>query len=150
MNLEDNQLKNRFSFPVTLTKDEVDGGFTVTFADLPEAITQGETIEDAMGEAADCLDEAIAGRIIRRDLIPIPSEPRQGEHLVTIPLQTSFKALIWLAMQESKLNQSQFAERLKVNEKEVRRILDPSHNTKLSTLERALLALGKRPVVHIA
>ena len=35
MILKDNQIKSRFSFPVTLTTDEVDGGFTVTFRDLP-------------------------------------------------------------------------------------------------------------------
>ena len=150
MNLKDNQIKSRFSFPVTLTPDEVDGGFTVTFRDLPEAITQGDTIEDALSEAADCLDEAIAGRIIRRDQIPTPSEAAKDEYLVATPVQTSFKASIWLAMQEKNLNQSQFADLLRVNEKEVRRILNPSHNTKLEPLERALIALGKKPLLLIA
>ena len=150
MNLKDNQIKSRFSFPVTLTTDEVDGGFTVTFRDLPEAITQGENIEDALNEAADCLEEAIANRVIRRLPIPSPSEPDENEYLVTTPLQTSFKASIWLAMQEKNLNQTQLAQTLRVDEKEVRRILDPSHNTKLETLERSLLALGKRPILYVA
>ena len=150
MNLKDNQIKSRFSFPVTLTTDEVDGGFTVTFRDLPEAITQGENIEDALNEAADCLEEAIANRVIRRLPIPIPSEANENEYMVTTPLQTSFKASIWLAMQEKNLNQTQLAQTLRVDEKEVRRILDPSHNTKLETLERSLLALGKRPVLYVA
>jgi antitoxin HicB len=149
MNLKDNYIKSRFSFPVTLTTDEVDGGFTVTFRDLPEAITQGENIEDALDEAADCLEEAIANRVIRRLEIPTPSEPAKNEYLVTIPLQTSFKASIWLAMQEKNLNQTQLAQTLNVDEKEVRRILDPSHSTKLETLERSLLALGKRPVLYV-
>ena len=135
MNLKDNQIKSRFSFPVTLTTDEVDGGFTVTFRDLPEAITQGENIEDALNEAADCLEEAIANRVIRRLPIPIPSEANENEYMVTTPLQTSFKASIWLAMQEKNLNQTQLAQTLRVDEKEVRRILDPSHNTKLETEE---------------
>jgi len=30
-----------FNYPVTLTPDLEDGGFVVTFADLPEAVTQG-------------------------------------------------------------------------------------------------------------
>ena len=173
MNLKDNQIKSRFSFPVTLTTDEVDGGFTVTFRDLPEAITQGENIEDALNEAADCLEEAmrprvgarrlpsnggkgtriktaIANRVIRRLPIPTPSEPDENEYLVTTPLQTSFKASIWLAMQEKDINQTQLAKNLNVDEKEVRRILDPSHNTKLETLERSLLALGKRPILYVA
>ena len=66
MNLKDNQIKSRFSFPVTLTTDEVDGGYTVTFRDLPEAITQGENIEDALVEASDCLEEAISQRLALR------------------------------------------------------------------------------------
>ncbi|HEY9766901.1 MAG TPA: hypothetical protein V6C71_00145 [Coleofasciculaceae cyanobacterium] len=150
MNLKDNQIKSRFSFPVTLTTDEVDGGFTVTFRDLPEAITQGENIEDALDEAADCLEEAIANRVIRRLEIPAPSEPDDNEYMVTTPLQTSFKASIWLAMQEKDINQTQLAKTLNIDEKEVRRILNPSHNTKLETLERSLLALGKRPVLYVA
>lgn len=93
---------------------------------------------------------AIANRIIRRLSIPIPSQPAQNEYLVTIPLQTSLKASIWLAMQEKNINQTQFAKTLGVNEKEVRRILDPSHNTKLETLERSLFALGKKPVLYVA
>ena len=150
MNFKNNQIESRFSFPVTLTTDEVDGGFTVTFRDLPEAITQGENIEDALNEATDCLEEAIANRVIRRLPIPTPSEANEKEYLVTTPLQTSFKASIWLAMQEKNINQTQLATTLNVDEKEVRRILDPSHNTKLETLERSLLALGKRPVLYVA
>ena len=79
---------------------------------------------------------AIANRVIRRLPIPTPSEANENEYLVTTPLQTSFKASIWLAMQEKNLNQTQLAQTLRVDEKEVRRILDPSHNTKLETLER--------------
>ena len=150
MNLKNNQIESRFSFPVTLTTDEVDGGFTVTFRDLSEAITQGENIEDALNEAADCLEEAIANRVLRRLPIPIPSEANENEYLVTTPLQTSFKASIWLAMQEKNINQTQLAKNLNVDEKEVRRILNPSHNTKLETLERSLLVLGKRPVLYVA
>ena len=150
MNLKNDQIESRFSFPVTLTTDEVDGGFTVTFRDLPEAITQGENIEDALNEAADCLEEAIANRVLRRLPIPTPSEANENEYLITTPLQTSFKASIWLAMQEENINQTQLAQTLRVDEKEVRRILNPSHNTKLETLERSLLALGKRPVLYVA
>ena len=150
MNFKNNQIESRFSFPVTLTTDEVDGGFTVTFRDLPEAITQGENIEDALNEAADCLEEAIANRVVRRLEIPTPSEANDNEYLITTPLQTSFKASIWLAMQEKNINQTQLAKNLNVDEKEVRRILNPSHNTKLETLERSLLALGKRPVLYVA
>ena len=44
-----------FIYPATLTPDREEGGFVVTFIDLPEAITQGEDVEDALREAAGIL-----------------------------------------------------------------------------------------------
>jgi antitoxin HicB len=79
---------NELAYPVTLTPDEADGGFVVTFEDLPEAITQGETLADALLEAADALEEAIAGRIRRGDLIPEPS-PATDRPRVPVPAQTA-------------------------------------------------------------
>ena len=52
----DNSSKNRFSFPAALTPDLDDDGYVVTFRDLPEAITQGDSIEVALQEAADCIE----------------------------------------------------------------------------------------------
>ncbi len=79
MNFKNNQIESRFYFTLKLTTEEFYGGFTVTFRDLPEAITQGENIEDALNEAADCLEEAIANRVIRRLPIPSPSEPDEDD-----------------------------------------------------------------------
>ncbi|HHQ41620.1 MAG TPA: type II toxin-antitoxin system HicB family antitoxin, partial [Chromatiales bacterium] len=53
----------RFAYPARLTPDKQDGGYVVTFRDVPEAITQGDDLEGALREAADCLEEAIAGYI---------------------------------------------------------------------------------------
>jgi len=74
-----------FAYPVTLTQSTDLGGFVVTFKDVPEAITQGEDLPDALWQAADCLEEAIAGRIRRGDVIPAPSKPRRGQRLVPVP-----------------------------------------------------------------
>ena len=54
---------SNFNYPATLTEQE-EGGYLVQFTDFPEAITQGETKEDALAEAIDCLEEAIANRSI--------------------------------------------------------------------------------------
>ncbi len=60
----------RFTYPVTLTPDESDGGFVMTFPDMPEAITQGDTIKQCLSDAVDCLDESIAARIDDGEPIP--------------------------------------------------------------------------------
>lgn len=72
----------QLAYPVNLTPDETDGGFVVTFPDVPEAITQGDDVTDALVQAADALEEAIAGRIRRGDSIPEPSEARPDQPVV--------------------------------------------------------------------
>ncbi len=51
-----------FVYPVKLTPDNEAGGYVATFRDFPEAISQGENIKDALSDAVDCLEEAIANR----------------------------------------------------------------------------------------
>jgi antitoxin HicB len=140
---------SRFVFPALLTADKQDGGFVVTFRDLPEAITQGDSLEQALSEAADCVEEAIAARIDDKLDIPQASQPESGEYLVAVPVQTALKAALYLAMREKGITKVQLASTLNTNEKEVRRILDPHHGTKLPTIERALAALGQRIELQI-
>lgn len=88
--------------------------------------------------------EAIAARIDDKLDIPSPSIPKEREHIVILPIQTALKASIYLAMQEASITKVELARLLEVDEKEVRRILDPRHGTRLSTIESALAVLGKR------
>jgi antitoxin HicB len=142
-------MMTRFVFPALLTADEQNGGFVVTFRDLPEAITQGDNPEEALKEAADCLEEAIAARIDDKQNIPQPSPLENQEYLVAVPLQTALKAALYLAMNEKGITKVQLASTLKIHEREVRRILDPRHPTKLPTIERTLAALGQRIELQI-
>jgi len=138
----------RFSYPAKLTPEE--DGFVVTFRDLPEAITQGNDLAHALEEGADCLDEAIAGRIDDGEEIPPPSRKQKGEHLVAVPVHTAMKAALYLAMKDAGLSKSELARRLGVNEKAVRRLLDPHHATRVSAIERALALLGKHAELRVA
>ncbi len=94
-------MPHEFSYPVTLTPDETDGGFVVTFQDVPEAITQGDDLSDALLQAADALEEAIAGRIRRGDPIPTPSVAKPGRPAVLVPARTAAKAALHLALQKA-------------------------------------------------
>jgi antitoxin HicB len=142
-------MTHEFAYPVTLTPDEADGGFVVTFPDVPEAITQGNDTADALFQASDALDEAMAGRIRRGDAIPEPSVPEPGQAVVPVPALTAAKAALYLALQEAGINKSELATRLGCDEKEVRRLLDPKHSSKLSGIQKALAALGKGIAVRL-
>ena len=82
----------KYSYPVTLTEDPDDGGYVVTCRDLPEVITQGETLEEAIAAAIDALDEAICGYINRGRDIPEPSAKQVGERMVSVPMTIALKA----------------------------------------------------------
>lgn len=138
---------HQFVYPASLTPDEHDGGFVVTFVDLPEAITQGEDIADALRQGADCLEEAMAGRIRRHDGIPEPSVLGNTSYAIPLSAQMAAKAALYLALCQAGITQAELAARLHCDEKEVRRLLDPRHASKLSRLEAALSVLGHQLVV---
>ena len=139
----------QFVYPAILTPDVKDGGFVVTFVDLPEAITQGETIEGALQEATDCLEEAIANRMVTSLPIPPPSRCEEGQHSIPVAALTAAKAALYIALQEAQITQAELAKRLQCEEKIVRRLLDPRHPSKLPRIESALAALGHRLVVSL-
>lgn len=140
----------QFTYAVKLTPDKDDGGYVVTCRDLPEAITQGETIEQALLEAADCLEETIAARIDDGRDIPTPSAGKRGERAVSVPPSIALKAAVYLAVREAGISNSELARRMHLDEKEARRILDPHHPTKLPRIEAALSALGRRVELSLA
>lgn len=140
----------QFTYAVKLTPDKGEGGYVVTCRDLPEAITQGETVEEALAEAADALEEAIAARIDDGREIPSPSATKRGERAVSVPPSMALKAAVYLAVREAGISNSEFARRMRLDEKEARRILDPHHPTKLPRIEEALSVLGRRVELSLA
>ncbi|SRR5712691_12676199 len=140
---------DQFVYPAALTPDAQDGGFVVTFMDVPEAITQGDDVPEALHQAADCLEEALAGRIRRHDDIPEPSPVQAGQYAVVLPAQTAAKAALYVALRQTQLTQVELAARLHCDEKEVRRLLDPRHASRLSRMEAALALLGQQLVIGV-
>ncbi len=139
-----------FVYPAKFTPDKKDGGFVVTFRDIPEAITQGETVEECLAAAAGALQAALEGRIMSGLNILAASKPKRGEHLIAVPVQTALKAALYLAMQDLGITRVELARRLRIDEKEARRMLDPHHPTKADRLEKALAALGKHAELRVA
>ena len=135
------------TYPARILREEDGHGFYVRFADLPEALTGGDDLKDALVQAADCLAEALAGRIRRGDTIPVPSRLKRGQRSIGVPLYLAPKLALYLAMRDQRLRNTELAARLGVSETVVRRMLDPKHNTKPERIQAALAALGKKIVV---
>ena len=138
-----------FRYAVDLGPDRKDGGCVVTFDQFPEAITQGDTVEEALAEAQDCLDEVLASRIESGEPIPEPLMTNSKYH-ASPTLQMSVKASLYLAIKEAELKNTDLAKALDIDEKAVRRLMDPRHPSKLPAMESVLGKLGKQPRLQVA
>lgn len=138
----------RFEYPVLL-KPAAEGGYIVTCRDLPALITQGEDRQNALDQAADAMDEVFATIMKLGTAFPVPSIPRRAERLVSPPVETVAKAALYSTMREAKVSKVQLAKWLGVDEKEVRRLLDPHYRSKLPRIADAVALLGKRLVLSL-
>ena len=138
-----------FVYPARFEPGDKPGVLVITFRDVPEAITQGKGEKDALWQAGDCLEEAIAGRIADGREIPKASRAARGERLIPIPAPMAAKAALYLAMEDAGISNVQLARKLGCDEREVRRMLDPRHPTKLPRIKEALDVLGKRLVISV-
>lgn len=66
-----------------------------------------------------------------------------------MPLKTVLKHHLRIALRQAGISNVALANMLQVNEKEVRRMTDLDHNTKLERLQNALLVLGVQPAVKM-
>jgi antitoxin HicB len=124
-------------------------GIVVSFPDVPEAITQGDDTTEAYAMAEEALGLALLTYPVRG--LALPKAKTRGGKLVPIAVaaDVAAKLAVLEAFNEAGISKVELARRLGKDEKEVRRILDPRHPTKLPTLTEALRALGKRLVVAV-
>lgn len=135
-------------YPVILTAD--DDGVAVSFPDIPEALTCGDSREDALEMAADALVTAMEFYFEDRRPVPMPSPPKAGQDLVDLPASLSAKVLLLNEMLAQKVSQSELARRLDTRPQDVQRIVNLDHATKIDTIEAAFRALGRRMELRIA
>ena len=137
-----------FEYPVLLTS-ATEGGYVVTCRDLPALVTQGEDREDALAQAADAMDEVFATLMKQGKPFPTPSKKRRSEYLISPPAETVAKAALYTALREAKVTKVELARQLGIDEKEVRRLLDPHYQSKLPRIAQAVAALGRRLVISL-
>jgi len=138
-----------FSYPALLEPGDEAGVIVASFPDVPEAITEGDGRADASRMAADALGTALLAYVRAGRLLPLPSRVAEGLVAITVGPEVAAKLAVLLAFDEAGISQREFGRRLGKDEREVRRILDPMHPTKIGALDAALRVLGRRLVVGV-
>jgi antitoxin HicB len=69
--------------------------------------------------------------------------------LIAPPVETVAKAALHSTLRDAKITKVQLAKQLGIDEKEVRRLLDPHYRSKLPRIAEAISLLGKRLVIGL-
>ena len=135
-------------YPATPEPDTNDT-ILVSFPDFPEAHTFGDDEKEALARAVDLLEDVLADHIENRREIPPPSKARKRDRLVTLPVLTEAKVRLYREMRESGIRKAELARRLGCHMRQVDRLLDLSHASRLDQIAAAFAALNKRLVIEI-
>lgn len=135
-------------YPVIL-EAQPEGGFVVTFPDVPEAITQGEDEDEALLYAIDALESALSFYVDDRKPLPIPSKPKRGQKTVRPSALECAKLGVYRAMTEQGIKKAELARRLGWHMPQVDRLFDLRHASRLDQIEAAARALGRHVEVSV-
>lgn len=132
-------------YPVNL---EPDGeGWFASFPDIPEALTSGTTVEQALAMARDALMTAMDFYFEDGRPVPLPSAMQAGQYSVDLPASLWAKVLLLNEMLRQNKRPTDLALMLGAKLQDVQRLFNLKHATKIDKVEQALAVLGRHLVL---
>ena len=89
----------RYVYPCVLTPEK-NGGYSVSFPNVPEALTCGGDRDEALAMAEDALTVALGSYMQCREDIPVPDTVAGEQEMVAVPLVVAAKLALYTAMRE--------------------------------------------------
>jgi antitoxin HicB len=133
-------------YPAKLVPDD-NGTIRVTFPDVPEANSFGESEEVALARARDALETALEFYVERDVDLPKPS-PLQGRPAVTPTPLGALRLQLYQSMRDQNVNRAELARRLGWHYPQVVRLFDFEHASHVEQLEAGLAAVGRAVIVE--
>lgn len=127
-------------WPVELTHQE-NGSILVSFPDVPEAITEGKGVQDALEQAQDCLVAALGGYVRVRRIIPKPLSSMPARTTIALPPHIEAKIGLYNLMLARDVSNAELAVQLNVPEDYVRSLIDLDQNSHIGQIDTALQLL---------
>ena len=144
----------RYAYPCSIVRDLEEEratgreAYNATFPDVYGANTGGWSWEEALEMAKDCLGVALGMYVKAREDLPAPSPLADGQVLISVAPIVAAKLALYAAMREQSVTNVALAVRLGLQENAVRRLLDPGHRSHITSVEKALEAVGRSLVVE--
>jgi len=137
----------RYAYPAELAAS--DGAVTITFPDVPGAISEGADRVEALERGAEALVSMLAAMAADGEALPAPS-PARGRPVVAVTALEAAKLALNDTMRAQAVTNVALAAQINMDERAIRRLRDVLHASRIADVERALAALGKRIIVDVA
>ncbi len=135
----------RYAYPCALIFEE--DGVSVSFPDIPEALTCGNDRMDALEQATDALVTTLCTYVHSCEEIPDPNPVGDGQELVAPPLIVAAKLTLYTAMYRRGMTKTALARRLRLSEGAVCKLLDLDHRSHIGQVEKALKDIGHNLII---
>ena len=131
------------AYPINL-KHRAGGLCTVMFPDFPEAAASASSEARAIRMARASLVKALSAYWKERRIVPMPSAPKRGQPVVTLPTSMAAKVLLRNELTKRKMRSSAFARLLGRTAQYVDRLTDLRCVSKIDSFADAFLVLNKK------
>jgi len=135
----------KIEYPAQINKEK-DDIFFVSFPDIEEAMTQGETIEEALFNASEVLTLTMEYRLDEEQEIPEPSKTT-GKDIYLISPHVKVQAALLVRRAREGKSLAELARALETSWPSVKRLENPHNSPTLKMIDKAAAALGKRLVL---
>ena len=135
-----------FGYKYRLERQE-NGWLLIRFPKVPEALTEGETEEDARSLGADALLAALEGYVKSGLAIP---EGDCGRDRIVLPSLVTAKLAVYRAMRDLGWTKQKLADELGTGENSIRRLLNLQHSSHMWVIDEALAKMGQELTIDVA
>lgn len=130
-----------FGYRYTLERQE-NGWWLVRFPGIPEALTEGESQEEARENAVDCVIAALEGYMKAGRLLPRKGAAHSGRDRAVLPSLVTAKLAVYETMRGRGWSKLKLAKQLGMPENSVRRLLDLRHSSHMWIIDEALAKMN--------
>jgi antitoxin HicB len=130
-----------FGYRYTLERQE-NGWWLVRFPGIPEALTEGETEEEARASARDCVISALEGYMKAGKPLPREGAEHSGPDRAVLPSLVTAKLAVYETMRTHGWSKVKLAKELGMSENSVRRLLDLHHSSQMWIIDEALAKMN--------
>lgn len=132
-------------YPCIIERQQ-DARYLVSFPDLEEACTEGETLEEAVFNATEVLTLTLESRFDEKIEIPFPSG---GKYDYWIAPSAQVQSALLIHFGKSGIKTSDLARSLETSWPAAAKLENPHHWPTLKQLDKAAKVLGKKLIISL-